>query len=440
MRAAMLLAAVLSASAASAQEAYSEAQRARVTPVVEVVRRHRDAVVNVAATQVMEVRGGGFLDLFETPHSRRMKTNSVGSGAVIHPSGYILTNAHVVAQATELKVIFADKSELPAVVVASLPDDDLAILKVRARGPLKALKLGRSNDLLVGETVVAIGDPLGLQHSVTTGVVSAVGRDFAESARAKFHDIIQTDAAINPGNSGGPLLNVMGELIGVNTAIRTDAQNVGFAIPADRVRALLPELLGVEHRGRVRLGIRWGEADGRGVQVAGVEPNSPAQRARLVPGQVVTQVAGVPATSLVDVLVTTLEQPVGRPFAVTVQEGGASREVRLMVEELARPDGARLALERLGLRLGQLEAATGERLGLRGPAIVVREAPRGGPASRSGIERGDLVTQLGRYGVRELEALGELLEGVRAGDEVALTVIRVRGGTLYRSVVAIRAQ
>jgi serine protease Do len=437
----IILALVLIAPLPALAAEYTPAQRPRVTPVVELVRENLDAVVNVAATQIVEVRDSAF-SFFDTPYRRRMKTNSVGSGAVIHPSGYVLTNAHVVAQSSELKVIFADKSELPATIVASLPEYDLAILRVHPKAPLKALKFGHSDDLMVGETVVAIGNPLGLQHSVTTGVVSALGRDLTENSQAVFHDIIQTDAAINPGNSGGPLLNILGELIGVNTAIRSDAQNVGFAIPVDRVRSRLPELLGVDLRGLGKLGLVWGnEVEGRGVTIAKVEPGSPAQRANLAAGQVVTGVAGTPAMNLIDVLVATLEQPVGRPFTVTVQDGGGRRDVRLAIEVLPKPDGADLAFKRLGLRIKELSAAQARRFGFQTPsALVISGVARGSSAEEMGLAKDDLLLQIGRFGVSDLETLGQALAHVQAGQELTLVIDRIEGRTRYRTAVGIQAR
>jgi serine protease Do len=428
---------------ASDSGAYTAAQQPRVTPVVDVVRRNRDAVVNVAATQIVTVRDS-FFSLFDMPGTRQMKSNSLGSGAVIHPDGYVLTNAHVIAHANELKVIFADGTSLPAEIVASLEKNDLAIIRVHPAHPLHAIKLGHSNDLMVGESVIAIGNPVGLKHTVTSGIVSAIGRDLRESDAVVFHDIIQTDAAINPGNSGGPLLNILGELIGVNTAIRTDAQNVGFAIPVDRVRELLPELLGIETRGRVKLGIVWGrEVDDpdHGVTIARVEPGSPAQKAQLLAGQVVTAVAGTPARSLIDVLVSALEQPVGKPFPVTVAASGVTQDLKVTIEPLPEPDGSGLAYKLFGMKLARMKAAEMRQYNVRSPiGVVVSSVAKGSPAARVGIQPGDFVVQVDRYPTRELTVVGQLLEQVRPGDEISFVVAGVRGDQLFRSPVVMTAR
>lgn len=429
----------------------SPAQQARVTPVVEVVRSNRGAVVNISATQIVQVRDLGFgrlLDYFDTPFSRQMKTNSVGSGAVIHSSGYVLTNAHVVAQASELKVIFADGMELPGEVVATLPEEDLAIVRVQppAGKKLQAVRLGTSSDLMVGESVVAIGNPLGLAHSVTTGIISAVGRELPMSSEVVFHDIIQTDAAINPGNSGGPLLNILGELIGVNTAIRGDAQNVGFAIPVDRVKALLPDLLRVENQGRIRFGLLWGSEEAttsgiRGVKVAFVEPGSPAHTAGLRAGAVVSAIAGKRTAGIMDALIAVLEQPVGRPFEIYWEKGGKRQRSRISLQELPPPNGSALAQRLFGVELREIDESLARRLGLRPKsALIVTAVEPQGPASRGGLEVGDLVTQVGRFGVKDLKSLGLILENVRSGDSVFVTRVRIRGHSMYRSGSALLAR
>lgn len=419
---------------------YTARQAPRVTPIVELVRASRDAVVNVAATHVFEAAPDPFLDFFETHGRRRFKTNSVGSGAIIHAAGYVVTNAHVVAQASELKVIFADGTSLPAKLVSSLPEEDLAVLYVQAPKPLAALPLGTSSDIMVGETVVAIGNPVGLGHTVTTGIVSALDRELDLSDEIHFTDIIQTDAAINPGNSGGPLLNVLGELIGVTTAIRGDAQNVGFAIPVDRVRALLPELLGVRVRGQVAFGVEWGGERLGGVEVAQVAAQSPAARAGLKPGVVVRELAGRPTTAVLDALVATLEQPIGKPFPVRVFDGTAERTLSLVLEA-RRPNGAQLAKRRFGLELLELDAQAARTIGLReGVGLLVATVEKGSAAARAGLQRGDLVTQVGRYGVQSFETLGLLLEDLRPGDRVPFVVVRLRNRSYARNVVVLPAR
>jgi len=210
----------------------------RRTPVVEVFEHARDAVVNISTTRIVRMRSRSPLDDifdFGRPGYRQQRVQSIGSGIVVHESGYIVTNAHVVSQASDVQVTFADETRLPADVLAVDSQHDLAVIKVAADHPLPHLKLGSSDDILIGETVVAIGNPLGLEHTVTAGIVSALNRQLDFGNDVIYTGLIQTDASINPGNSGGPLLNIDSELIGINTAIRGDAQNIGFAIPVNRL-------------------------------------------------------------------------------------------------------------------------------------------------------------------------------------------------------------
>jgi S1-C subfamily serine protease len=218
------------------------------------VERVAPAVVNISAEQITEQRispfGGlsrdpffdRFFEDFNVPEfRRRVKSTSLGSGFLVDAQGHILTNAHVVANASKIRITLVDKRSFPADLVASDPDSDLAVLRVSATG-LPQVAMGTSRDLMVGETVIALGNPFGLSNSVTTGVVSASRRSLRTGGR-EFRDFIQTDASINPGNSGGPLVNLDGEVIGVNTAIVQEAQGIGFAIPIDKARRILGDLL-----------------------------------------------------------------------------------------------------------------------------------------------------------------------------------------------------
>ncbi len=421
-----------------------EALARRRSPVVEVFELRRDAVVNIASTQVDEVvvRGGSPFDsLFDQffdmprrqPQTRRFTRRSVGSGFVLHPEGYIVTNAHVVSRtADEQKVIFADGGEYDARIVATDRAADLAILKIEADRPLPVLPLGRSDDLLVGETVVAIGNPLGFQHTVTAGVVSATGRSIEIERGLEFDDLIQTDASINPGNSGGPLLNVLGELIGVNTAIRGDAQNIGFAISVDRLRAALPRLLDVERRYRIRSGLAL---DPFGPpRVAAVEPGSPAQKAGIRPGDRLVAVDERPVANAIDFDIALMGRAAGEAVPLrlvrgggeTGRSGGELREVALRLDARPAPDGAALAEARLGLVIEELPEDVARRLGLqRARGLIVAAVDRDGPAARTGIERLDVLLAVGEVYASSLEDLGRRLERVAGGEELPIRILRI---------------
>lgn len=218
----------------------------RRSPVVIAVEKVGPSVVNVSITIQEKVgplfsfgRDDFFKDMFpEFFGGREYSTTSLGSGVMIDgQKGYIVTNQHVVAGATEMKVIASDQREYKARLIGSDPRSDLAVIQIEAHGLLPAAKLGDSDDLMIGETVIAIGNPFGLAHTVTTGVVSAINRSVRAEDRIYRH-FIQTDASINPGNSGGPLLNIEGDVIGINTAIYQKAQGIGFAIPINKMKRI----------------------------------------------------------------------------------------------------------------------------------------------------------------------------------------------------------
>lgn len=437
----------------AAQPVSDDARRdARRTPVVAVFEQCRDAVVNIAATQFVERRGLGdfdrlFDEFFELPIGprRTVRQTSMGSGFVLHPSGYIVTNAHVVARTAERRVVFGDGTEHDAEIVALDTDHDLAILKITAPSPLKTLELGRSDDLMVGETVIAIGNPLGYQHTVTSGVVSALDRTIEINDRLRFAGLIQTDASINPGNSGGPLLNVLGELIGVNTAIRGDAQNIGFAIPVDQLKKRLPEMLSIERRYRVETGLELREEPGEGgtraVVVEQVTPGSAASEAGIRPGDVIARVESTPAKGLVDFHIALLGHRPGDKVEMRLNRDGRALMTTIELRERPLPDGLALARARLGVRLEELSAEQLAAAGLRGSsALRVRLVEPGSPAAAIEMAPGDFLVAINGQFPASAGELGELLEGVSPGDPVSVSFVRLsnRGRTQWTTTV--RAQ
>jgi len=422
-----------------------EAARAlRRTPVVEVFERSRDAVVNISCTEQVVVRGRRrslFDDFFAVPVPPRTITRqSVGSGFVIHEQGYVVTNAHVVARTgAQQRVIFADGRTYEAEIVASDAEADLAVLKIESDEPLPVLPLGRSDDLMVGETVVAIGNPFGFGHTVTSGVVSALDRELPVSPQVVFTGLVQTDASINPGNSGGPLLNVLGELIGVNTAIRGDAENIGFAIPVDRLRTLLPDLLDVERRYGVEAGLVLDSVDApRVLQVRG---GSPADRAGVRRGDLLRAIDGRPVREGIDWDIALIGRRAGATVPVELERDGRPIAVEIELAPRPEPDGTMLAWSKLGLRLVPLPPDLAAPLGLRRPVgLVVEELRPDGPAERAGLRRADVLLQVGRYYVSRMSDLGELLDGVDPGDGLGVGFLRVarRSKEFHEAVIEVR--
>ncbi len=444
-----LTAVLLAAPSARGAEATSDDSQRRArrrTPVVEAVAKTRNAVVNISATSLVVTRSPlGFDGLFDDIFQRPRKTTSAGSGFLIHPSGYIVTNAHVVARSTENRIAFADQPEgkaLPSRAVTIDREHDLAVLKIDVDRPLPYLRLGRSNDLMIGETVIAIGNPFGYHHTVTTGVIGALNRTLHFGRNVTYQGLIQTDAAINPGNSGGPLLNIHGELIGINTAIRGDAQNIGFAIPVDYLRRLLPEMMTVEietHR-RIRLGMLVSDLDA--VRITSVSDEGPASQAGLEAGDVLRYVDGKPVSQAMDFYAVVLEKQPGSTVSLKVQRGEAHRRVALRLTAVPKPDGAKLAWDLLGLRIEELSAQQARRLGLPSRVgLLITAVDSHGPAARTGVRRNDVLYQIGRYyGFSDLDSVGQLLKDVRSDREVHIGWLRSEGRYVYLYSAEVRAR
>lgn len=416
----------------------------RRTPVVEVFEQCRDAVVNISTTRVVRMRSLAFGALpdeifdFGRPRFRDRRVQSVGSGAVVHESGFIVTNAHVVSRASDVQVTFADKQTWPATVVAVDPEHDLAVLKVDAPRPLAIQKLGRSHDIMVGETVVAIGNPMGLQHTVTTGIVSAVDRDLQFGEDVSYKGLIQTDAPINPGNSGGPLLNLNGELIGINTAIRGDAQNIGFAIPVDRLWELLPQLLDIERRQRVRFGLSVSGVEAR---VVAVRPHSPAAAAGLQPDDRIVRFNGRELRSGIDYYVHLLGQTPDSTVHLTVRRGPDTIEIPVALQAIPLPDGRALAERLLGIDLEEIPDEVRRRHDLPAYAgLVVTDVERGGPADRVGMRPADLILRLDRVPVVDLKDVGLALEQTRPGDRILVEGLRIQADPAFFWSVPLRTR
>jgi Do/DeqQ family serine protease len=286
----------------------------RESPIVKAVRRVSPAVVNISSEISARKQSNPFSrfglnpffdqffrDFFDPYYEQRPQRNTLGSGVIIDGKrGLIITNAHVIANAGSVKAVLQDEREFEAEIVGADPDYDLAVLRIQADSALPSIEMGSSDDLMIGETVIAIGNPFGFSHTVTTGVVSALNRSIRTDDRV-YHEFIQIDASINPGNSGGPLLNINGELIGINTAIYAKAQGIGFAIPISKTKKIISDL--IEHGEVVEawIGITVQNMDAGlaryldvprngGVIVKTVEPESPARNAGIREGDIIVAV------------------------------------------------------------------------------------------------------------------------------------------------------
>lgn len=408
----------------------------RRTPVVRAVERTQPAVVNVSTEQVVAVQRDPFFDQFfndffeARPRRKRYTRTSLGSGVIVRPDGYVLTNAHVIARGQNIKVVLADERELDARVVGVDADADIAVLKVDG-GTLPHLEFGDSDDLLIGETVIAIGNPFGFSHTVTTGVISAVRRSLKSEGRT-YLDFIQTDASINPGNSGGPLLNIRGELIGINTAIYGGAQNIGFAIPARRANQVVADLIRYGEVRRSYLGIQvqdltadlasaLGIEARHGVVVRSVEDGSPGAVAGLEPGDVILEVDGHDVRDRSEFDERASAAAVGSTMKLTVQRGASRREVAVAARELTDDRVDEIAWRMLGLKAKDKS---------RSDAVAINSVRRGSPADRAGIRPGDLLVALGSTATDSLEAFRRAVGSLRGASEAQLVI--QRGRAQYR--------
>lgn len=339
----------------------------------------------------------------------------VGSGIILTADGFILTNQHVIEQAAEIEVHLMDDRKFPAKVVGKDARTDLALLKVEAAG-LPVLPLGDSDKLEVGEFVLAIGNPFGLEHSVSLGIVSRKGR--ALGSAGTFTDYIQTDASVNPGNSGGPLLNLRGEVVGINTAVIPNRQ-VAFAIPINLAKSLLPEL---QARGRIAWGFlgvsiqdvtqelakAMGAPENKGALVNNVLAGQPAEAAGIKRGDIIVQFDGK-AVSSVRVLQRAVSfTPVGKQVEVQVLRGGKLETLTVMVGEAATAERRATAppvRRDLGMMVEELDAEKVKKFKLREgeEGLVVGDVAKGGPAASAGIRAGDLIREVNRREVRSLE-------------------------------------
>ena len=383
----------------------------------------------------------------------RRPTRSLGSGFVINPDGHIVTNNHVVDGATEIKVKLSDGRELAAKLVGRDPKTDLALLKVEASG-LPVIPLGNSGELQVGEPVMAIGNPFGLEQTVTTGIVSATGRVIGEGP---YDNFIQTDASINPGNSGGPLINARGQAIGINSAIFTrsgGSVGIGFAIPVDLAKTVVTQLAASGHVVRGYLGVSiqpltgdlarsFGISETAGALVSSVVDGSPAAKAGVKPGDVITEYNGRKVARAEDLPRAVAESPVGRDVPVTVVRDGKPVTLRATVARLdeggapaaaAGSTGPRESKETLGLSLQPLTPAeTRERgLGDRG-GVLVRGVQDGSPAASAGLRPGDVISEVNRAAVRNVDDVKQAMER-RAKDKPALFLVHRSGGSVYITV------
>ncbi len=417
-----------------------------------LVAKVKNSVVNISTTQILKgspllpffMPKGPFGEFSGPVPERKMKVHALGSGFVIDKSGLILTNNHVVAKASSIKVKLVDGNSYDAKVVGRDPKTDLALIKVKPGKDFPApVKLGDSGALRVGDWVVAMGNPFGLAHTVTAGIISAKGRVIGAGP---YDDFLQTDAAINPGNSGGPLFNLKGEVVGINTAIIKGGQGIGFAIPINLAKKLLPQLkkgkvirgwLGVQIQDLTpELAKSFHLENDHGVLVTHVFPGSPAAKAGLKQGDVITVFNGKRIKNAFDISRMVAATPPNSKATLTIVRNG--KEAMLPVTLGTLPEsGQQVAVSRApgrewGMQVQALTPEVGQHLGL--PAsekgVVITGVRPDSPAADAGLRTGDVILEIDRKKIRSIDDYTGALR--RAKKENGLLLLIKRGrGNLY---------
>ncbi len=438
------------------------ASNSRENAVVKAVRKVSPAVVNISSEYEVTQRSNPFFDFgldpffdsffrdfFEPQYKRRYKGTSLGSGVVIDGTrGYILTNEHVIARSSKIKVVLKDEREFEAELVGAAPDFDLAVLKIDSDESLPAVEMGDSDDLMIGETVIAIGNPFGFSHTVTTGVISALNRSVQTEDRT-YRDFIQTDASINPGNSGGPILNINGDLIGINTAIYSKAQGIGFAIPINKARRVMDDLIkyGEVHIPWLglfvqdldpRLALYFKTPQGQGVLISDVTDKSPAQAAGFQPGDVVIAVGDKRVNSEQTYKAIIRNFSAGDVITLVVWKDGNphTRQVRSRTfpEELAEE----LAYKSLGVRVRDI--STSLRLKYKIAAtdgVMVTELRRASYLDRIGARPGDVIRRVNEMAVKDVDDFKRAIAKYRQKESAVLII--QRGNQQYYVTVKLEA-
>ncbi len=412
--------------------------------VVDVYDRLKPSVVNIHSERTINAPAD---DPFSRQPVQPQRVNGMGTGIVLDPRGYVLTNFHVVDDVSSLRVRLHDGAGHTARVVATDKEADLALIKIDPARPLPVIGLGTSSDLMVGEPVIAIGNAFGYEHSVTDGRVSFKGRDVSLNKDMGYKGLIQTSAPINPGNSGGPLLNVLGEVVGVNVAIRAGAQNIGFALPIDQVVPRAADLIGARRRTGIRHGLTLRDlatresTEGlskRQVSVESVEANSPAANAGFKPGDVLEQADDVTVITSIDFERAFLDKPAGAKIPVKVKRAGTATDLELTLTPGPKVQlGAADAVwKRLGVKVAPVgaEAVAKANPQLRGGLQVTDVAP-GSAAATAGIQKGDVLVGLHLWETLNLDNVTFVLNHKDLATFLPLKYFVARDGKLKDGLI-----
>jgi serine protease Do len=405
----------------------------RQTPIVKVVQRVGPSVVNIRGEKTIPAN----TQTSSTDGMRRV--NGMGTGVIVDARGYILTNYHVVDGVREIQVTLADEKRYVAKLVARDLETDLAVIKINPPGKLQVIPVGTSSDLMPGESVIAVGNAFGYEHTVTRGIVSALHRAVQINDAQFYDDLIQTDASINPGNSGGPLLNIDGEMIGINVAVRAGAQGIGFAIPVDKAMSAAASLLASYDVNKAWHGVVPGPdapASHSGMKVASVEKKSPAAESGLQAGDMVTAVGDTDVQRALDFRRAMLDRTAGDQVDLSVRRDGRSLTVSLRLAETpaANRPASNPAWEILGLELKSLSQAEFRQkyhTPYDGGLAVVDVRPNS-PAYEQGVRAGDVLVGMHIWETVSLDNVAYILQRPDLGTINPIKFFIIRGSkTLY---------
>ncbi|OGL02011.1 MAG: hypothetical protein A3I14_14970 [Candidatus Rokubacteria bacterium RIFCSPLOWO2_02_FULL_73_56] len=426
----------------------------RVTPAVvnvsTVPRRPAGGPHGETPERFREFFGEEFYERYFKQRPRQ-DARASGSGVIVDPKGYILTNNHVIENADEIIVRLSDSRKFPARLIGHDPKTDLAVLKIEAPGPLPVAELGDSDRLRVGQWAIAIGNPFGLDRTVTVGIISATARTHV--GVATYENFIQTDASINPGNSGGPLLNLDGRVVGINTAIVASGQGIGFSIPINQAKEVMRQLIAQGRVVRGWLGVviqdvtdelaqTFGVHERQGVLVADVMKGGPAEAAGLRPGDVVVELGGASIREVPELQRRVAAVAPGQTVALTIVRDRQRLPVSIRVGEMPADEPVQAAVrgaEDVGLSVERLAAAQALRLNLPAGGVVVTGVSPGSAGEKAGLRRGDVIVELDRRPVPDPPAFYRALAALRPGESALLYVHRPGGDGKNEYVVLERS-
>ena len=417
----------------------------RRTPVVIAVEKVSPAVVYINTEEVIRQRVNPFSDFGDEFFDRFFqdffppqdyKRQSLGSGVIINQKGYILTNEHVISRASTIKITLNDNREFDAHLVGADSRSDLAIIKIDSVKPLPFAQMGASADIMIGESVIAIGNPFGLSHTVTTGIVSAVNRSIKGEDGRIYSDFIQIDAS----NSGGPLLNINGEVIGINTAIYQKAEGIGFAMPIDRAKRIVNDLIkyGEVHEAWIGIFVQeltpqiaksFGYSNTKGVIISKAFKGGPSERAGLKRGDIIISIGNKPIRTIDDYYDLIYGYGHNDKIGITVFRDGEKIAVNVTAQAIPEELSDEIALEWLGIYVDEITSKAVKKYQLfTDSGVLISKVEKGGPAGKIGIEAGDVLRQINQAKVETLKDFKKAVISAKKGSSVLLLIQRGKYG------------